>query len=222
MFGKIRGGNFIYKLCSLWARSLLFLTAIRHKNLYESPHDPTQQYVFVFNHISYLDAPALLISFRKQHFRVLGKADMGKFPLIGFIYRNAAVLVQREIAMHRAKSVLILKSVLKKGISIVISPEGTFNITTYPLQKFYEGAFRIAIETQTPIKPVLFPDNFDRLNYKNIFSLCPGVMRAVFLEEIKTSGYTEMDINLLKEMVFKKMEEGLIRYKANWIESGIE
>ncbi len=38
----------------------------------------------------------------------------------------------------------------------MVFPEGTFNMTTEPLKEFYDGAFRVAIETQTPVKPVLF------------------------------------------------------------------
>ncbi len=86
-------------------------------------------------------------------------------------------------ASNRARSVIKLKAVLKKNISVVIAPEGTFNMTDKPLKEFYDGAFRIAIETQTPIKPILFLDAYDRLNYKSIFSFTPGRSRAVYLEE---------------------------------------
>jgi 1-acyl-sn-glycerol-3-phosphate acyltransferase len=40
-------------------------------------------------------------------------------------------------------------------------PEGTFNETNAPLKDFYDGAFRIAIETKTAVKPVLFLDAYE-------------------------------------------------------------
>lgn len=220
LFGKVKGGNFIYRLCRLWSSSLFLLTCIRTRLLYETAHDASRSYVFVFNHISYLDIPALLVAIRGQHFRVLGKAELAKIPVFGFIYRSAAVLVQRNVPVHRAKSVLTLKSVLNKSISVVISPEGTFNTTGQPLKDFYDGAFRIAIETRTPVKPILFPDNFDRLNYHSVFSLRPGLMRAVFLEEISTAGLAAEDIPALKLKVYSIMQEGLQRYRASWIQTG--
>lgn len=216
-FGKIKGGNFIYRLCRLWADFFLFAIGIRTQYIYNSTIDHQQQYVFVFNHIAYLDIPFIMKAIRKQHFRVLGKAEMTKIPIFGFLYRCTVVLVDRNNAHARAKSVLQLKSVIKKGISIVISPEGTFNMTHQPLKEFYDGAFRIAIETQTPIKPILFLDAYDRNNYNSLFSFTPGKARIVYLDEIPVEGLTLKDVKLLKEKVYAVMEEQLIAYKASWI-----
>ena len=221
-FGKIRGGNFIYKLCHIWADFFLLMTGIFHRNIFEVPHDRSKQYVFVFNHISYVDIPVLLKTIRWQQMRILGKAEMSKVPLFGFIYRSAAVMVERGDPEKRAKSVQQLKSVLKKGISIVIAPEGTFNLTHKPLKEFYDGAFKIAIETQTPIKPVLFLDTYDRMHYESIVSLQPGKSRSVYLEEIPVDGLTLADVDFLKDKVFKIMEEKLIAYKASWIKTTAE
>ena len=216
-FGKINGGNFIYRLCTVWAGFFLFMTGISTTYITEQPVDAGKQYVFVFNHISYVDIPFILKAIRKRHMRILGKAEMAKIPIFGFLYRNAVVLVDRSNNAQRAKSVRQLKSVVKKGISIVVSPEGTFNMTHRPLKEFYNGAFKVAIETQTPIKPVLFLDAYDRMPYQSVFSLNPGKSRIVYLEEISVEGLTLQDTAMLKEKVYKAMEAGLIRYKASWI-----
>jgi 1-acyl-sn-glycerol-3-phosphate acyltransferase len=216
-FGKEKGGNVIYVICRFWADACLLLWGIRHKNYFEVPHDPGKPSILVFNHNSYMDIPILMSTFRYQHIRVLGKVEMVKVPVFGFIYKNAVVAVDRSDAAHRAKSVKILKSVLKKNISVVIAPEGTFNLTHQPLKEFYDGAFKIAIETQTPIKPVLFLDAYDRLHYKSIFSLNPGKSRAIYLAEIPVQNFGPNDTAVLKKIVFDVMEAGLIKYKAAWI-----
>lgn len=216
-FGKIKGGNFIYRMCCLWGDAWFLLIGIHHKNLYESPHDKSKQYIFVANHISYLDAPVIVQTLR-QPVRVLGKVEMAKVPVFGFIYRNAIVTVDRSNAEKRAKSVRILKSVIKKGISIFIFPEGTFNETHRPVKDFFDGAFRIAIETQTPIKPVLFLDAYTRMHYRSLLSLNPGRSRSVFLEEIPVAGLTAADMPALKQRVYNLMEKKLVEYKAGWIE----
>jgi 1-acyl-sn-glycerol-3-phosphate acyltransferase len=115
--------------------------------------------------------------------------------------------------------VLILKSILKKGISVLVFPEGTFNLTHQPLKEFYDGAFRIAIETGTPIKPVLFLNTYDRMNYKSIFLLNPGRSRSVFLPQVDVEGLTVKDVAVLKEKVFEMMKAELIRRGAKWIEA---
>lgn len=218
-FGKINGGNIIFRLCMLWGDLWFFLIGIWHRNHYETPHDKSKHYIFVANHISYLDAPIIVKTIR-QPIRVLGKIEMSKIPVFGFIYRNAIVTVDRSSPENRARSVRVLKSVLSKGISIFIFPEGTFNMGEQPLKEFYDGAFKIALESQTAIKPVLFLDSYARMHYNSIFSLSPGKCRSVFLDEISVEGLTTRDVETLKKKVFDIMDSKLREYKASWIKDG--
>ncbi len=203
----------IYALCRVWADVVLFLWGINHKNIFEAPKSKDRAVIFVFNHISYIDIPFMMKAFRHEPIRILAKAEMAKIPIFGYIYRNATVMVDRESDAGRTRSVLQLKRVLAKNISVVIAPEGTFNMTDKPLKGFYNGAFKIAVETNTPIQPVLFLDAYDRLNYNSVFSLNPGKSRAVFLPEILPSN----NVQLLKQEVYDEMEKGLFRYKASWV-----
>lgn len=215
-FGPVRGGNFIYTLCGLWADVWLALIFIRHRNLYEQRPQPGQPYIYVANHISYLDAVLIVKSIREP-VRPLGKIELARVPFFGLIYRNAIVTVDRSSPENRANSVRRLKVMLRKGISVFFFPEGTFNITGEPLKSFYDGAFRLALETGTTIKPVLFLDSFSRMHYSSAFSLNPGRSRAVFLHEIPTAGMTITDLAGLKEKVFGAMEQKLRDYNAPWI-----
>ena len=126
-------------------------------------------------------------------------------------------MVDRGSTARRARSVRALKSLLKHHISIGIFPEGTFNETGKPLKSFYDGAFRIAVETQTPVKPVLFLDNYNLLNHHELLSLKHGKSRAVFLEEISPEGYSLQQISLFKKKVYEIMELKLKSYQASWI-----
>src|SRR5690606_10156480 len=130
-------------------------------------------YIFVSNHISYLDSAVLVKAYR-QPLRPLGKVEMSKIPVFGFIYRNAIVTVDRSNPDNRAASLRVLRSILSRGISVLVFPEGTFNDTRRPLKDFYDGAFRLAIETQTPVKPVLFLDTYRRMPYTGVLTLTPG------------------------------------------------
>ena len=216
LFGRIIGGNMIYRLCMLWGDIWFPLIFIFHRNLYEQPLDKNKQYIFVGNHISYLDAP-MIVKILRRPIRALGKTEMAKVPVFGFIYKYAVVRVDRGSAENRAKSVRNMRSVLKKGISIIVFPEGTFNMTPNPLKDFYDGAFRVAIETQMPVKPILFLNTYDRMNYKSIFSLNPGKSRAVFLEEVPVEGLTQKDVAMLKQKIYDLMDRKLREYKATWI-----
>lgn len=216
--GDVKGGNMIYSLARFWADLFFFLTGIRYIKIDEAVHDFSREYIFVSNHISYMDIPMMMKVFRMQHFRILGKAGMNRIPIFGSIYKRGTVSVNRENPEARIHSVQKLIEFINKKISVFICPEGTFNMTHKPLKEFYNGAFRIAIETQKPIKPVLFLDTYDRLNYGSIFSLNPGKCRAVYLPETDTKGLTLEDMENLKTRIFKQMEVGLVKYKASWIE----
>jgi 1-acyl-sn-glycerol-3-phosphate acyltransferase len=216
-FGRIKGGNLVYYACIVWADIWFTLVFIFHRNTYVEELKKDQSYIFVANHISYLDSAIIPKTFRHP-VRPLGKVEMAKIPIFGFIYKNVIVTVDRSSTENRTRSVLILKSVLKKGISVLVFPEGTFNMTRQPLKEFYDGAFRIAIETGTPIKPVLLLNAYDRMNYKTIFSLNPGKSRSVFLPAISVEGLTSRDVAMLKEKVFVIMKEELERRGAKWIE----
>lgn len=217
LLSPIKGGNILYKICHFWADAFFLLTGIRHKNIYEEKHDRNREYIFVSNHISYLDIPMMMKAIRHQHIRILGKAEMTKIPIFGFIYKKGAVLVNRGNAEDRSESVKNLIYFIEKKISVFICPEGTFNMTHQPLKNFYDGAFRIAIETQKPIRPILFLDTYDRLSYYSIFSLNPGKCRAVYLAETPTEGMTISDVTILREKIYMQMEDGLIRYNSSWI-----
>jgi 1-acyl-sn-glycerol-3-phosphate acyltransferase len=218
LFGRIKGGNMVYYACIVWADVWCFLIFIWHKNIYIEKPKEHQSYIFVANHISYLDSAILPKTFRHS-LRPLGKVEMAKVPIFGTIYKNAIVTVDRSSPENRVRSVQTLKSILRKEISVLVFPEGTFNTTGKPLKDFYDGAFRIAIETGTPIKPVLLLDTYSRMNHHSVFSLNPGKSRAVFLPEISVEGLAANDMQELKEKVYSIMEKALREYKAAWIKT---
>ena len=218
--GKIRSGNLIYYGCMVWADIWFLLVFIRHRNIHIEPLKEGESYIFISNHISWLDAAIIPKTFRHP-VRPLGKVEMTKIPIFGFIYRKTIVTVDRSSMANRVKSVQLLKSILRKGISVLVFPEGTFNTTGKPLAHFYDGAFRIAIETGTPIRPVLFLDGYDRMHYGSVFSLNPGRNRCVFLEDIPTANLTLKDVKTLKETVHQIMWQKLVEYKASWIEDAV-
>jgi 1-acyl-sn-glycerol-3-phosphate acyltransferase len=216
LFGRVRGGNMIYRLCNLWGDIVFPLIFIFTKRIFEGPHDAGRSYIFVSNHTSYLDAGVLVKAFR-QPLRILGKEEMAKIPVFGFIYSKAVVTVNRQSAQQRANSLRIITSLARKNISILFFPEGTFNMTGEPLAHFFNGAFRVAIETQTPVKPVLFLDTYDRMPGGKFTSVRPGRCRMVFLEEIPVTGLTIADVESFKQKVHALMASKLLSYKVSWV-----
>ncbi|MES2646607.1 MAG: lysophospholipid acyltransferase family protein [Bacteroidota bacterium] len=213
LLGNPGGGNLVIKLCRAWSDCWLFVIGIRNRSIILEPIDPNRHYVFVANHTSYLDIPIIFQSIRKNSFRVLGKSEMSKIPVFGTLYKLAVVLVDRSSNANRAKSLEILKKTLDQNISILIFPEGTFNETGHPLKKFYDGAFRIAIETNTPIKPTVYLDAIKLMHFSSPLRLKPGVSRVVILPEIPVNGFTIHNLEPLKQQVYTAMEAAILKYR---------
>jgi 1-acyl-sn-glycerol-3-phosphate acyltransferase len=214
--GRIKGGNIMFDLYRFFGRLWYVLLGIRHTNHYESTPDPNGQYIFIANHISYLDAVDIILTL-KHDFRAIGKHELLKVPIFGFLYRFCVVTVNRSSAEDRARSLADLRKMLAKGISIMVFPEGTFNMADGPLATFYDGAFKLAVETGKSIQPILLLDTFDRLHYRHVFTLTPGRSRAVYLKPIHPSDHPDADHKALKEIAIKRMSDKLIEYRASWI-----
>jgi 1-acyl-sn-glycerol-3-phosphate acyltransferase len=203
----------LYRILGHW---WFLLIGIRHTDYFEVKPAADEQYIFVANHISYLDAVAIILSI-KHDFRAIGKYELLRVPIFGFLYRFCVVTVNRSSAKDRARSLADLRKILAKGISITVFPEGTFNMADGPLKEMFDGAFKLAVETGKKIQPILLLDTFDRLHYDSVFLLKPGRSRAVYLEPVDPSDFPGADPKSLKQITEQKMADALIRYEGSWI-----
>ena len=212
-FGKPKLSKRVYKVCRYWAQTWYLFIGVWHKEIYEANHDFKKPHIFVANHNSYMDIPPI-VQLNHQPIRPLGKFESSKIPIFGWVYRAAVILVDRSSPEKRAKSLRNLKAALHKRTSIFIFPEGTFSMThQQPLKSFYNGAFKLAIEMQIPIQPILMIDAVDRMHFESVFSLTPGANRVVYLKTVEVSTYTLEDIEKLKTEVYQMMDEGMRRYR---------
>lgn len=199
----------IFNIIRTWSIAWLWLIGMPVK--VSGKHPPKGKYIIVANHISYLDTLVIFPAI-PGHFRPLGKKEISKIPVIGFIYKQVVIMVDRSNAHSRAKSMRLLWRVLNHEANIIIFPEGTFNETQSILKDFYDGAFRLAINTQTPIFPIVFPDTVNRWHYSGWWKFWPGINRAVRLEPIEVNGLAMEDLPALKQQVFLRMEAELKKY----------
>ncbi len=193
--------------CWAWGFSLLTFYWVRTKN--QALVDKTTPHIYIGNHGSYLDAIAVCISV-PQSFSALGKIEMAKAPVFGWIYKRIVVMIDRSSKESREQSVLTLKAEINNGQSILLFPEGTMNKTAKPLSEFYDGAFRIAIETQTPLQPFVILNNRKLLSRIAPLTAHPGLMTTVFLPAVAVNNYGIDDVDVLKKKVYDMMEEALL------------
>lgn len=196
----------IWRLTWLWCRVFLRATGMRVQATGMLPN--CKNMVIVANHVSYLD-PIVIYDVLPFYFRPLAKHEIKKVPIFGFIYAQIALLVDRSSTQSRAKSMRKMQEALKNDCSIFLYPEGTFNETTEPMKSFYDGAFKLAIEAQVPILPILFPDTKARWHYDAWWHIWPGANRGIILDPIETEGLNMNDVIKLKEKVKNIMAQNL-------------
>ncbi len=197
----------IWTIVHHWARTWLKFIGMGIRLGGSFPKD--KRFVIVANHISYLDTVNIYASI-PEYFRTLAKKEMVNIPIFGFVYKQLAILVDRSSTESRAKSMRLMWRQLKNECHITVFPEGTFNETGEPMKEFYDGAFRLAINSQIPVLPLLFPDTVDRWHFSGWWKLWPGRNRAVFLRPVYVNGMTLEDLPELKEKVRRMMAEKMV------------
>jgi 1-acyl-sn-glycerol-3-phosphate acyltransferase len=205
---KKPGRKLIWHLIKAWAYIWFFLLGMPVRRIFKARPEKGKTYIVVSNHRSYLDT-ALIFRVMPFLVRPLATKELTNIPLFGFLYRQMAILVDRNDEHSRALSVKLLRRVLRQESSIYIFPEGSFNETERPLKDFYKGAFRIALQTRTPILPVIFPDTVQRWHYSSFWAWSPGICRAIFLPVVEVASYSEGQSDALRARVFALMEAAL-------------
>jgi 1-acyl-sn-glycerol-3-phosphate acyltransferase len=203
-FFGLRAGSIGYFFLWIWSWIFSKLTFIRYKFYGREKFERGKSYVLVSNHTSFLDLPGLRMLVPGQ-FRPLAKKELKKIPVFGWIAQAATIIVDRSSHESRKKSIDKLKSVLKQGISILIFAEGTQNRTKEILQPFHEGAFRIAVDTERPILPIVVV-GAGKLMPPGTIDLRPGTVRIYVGDQIATQGLTTADASALKEKTFDVMK----------------
>ncbi|HEY7390198.1 MAG TPA: lysophospholipid acyltransferase family protein, partial [Bryobacteraceae bacterium] len=148
-----RSGEASHHIARIWAKVLLAVSFIRVSAIGAERLDPRGSYVFVANHASYMDIPALL-AVLPQQFRFFAKRGLYRIPFLGWHLRLAGHLpVDRSNARNSLRSMTAgAQAIHDRRVSMLLFPEG--GRQREGLQTFREGAAYIAIKAGVPLVPV--------------------------------------------------------------------
>ena len=189
-----------FKIARFWAKFILIGMGFNYSIEGDEVFEEGKSYMLVANHTSMTDIMLMLIAVKNHPFVFVGKKELAKIPIFGFIYKRVCILVDRSSSKSRYAVFERAQKRIHQGLSICIFPEGGVPEEHIVLDSFKDGAFRIAIEHGLPIVPMVFFDNKKRLSY-TFFSGSPGKMRAKIYPIIETKGKTLEDRNALKQQV---------------------
>jgi 1-acyl-sn-glycerol-3-phosphate acyltransferase len=133
----------------VWAAQLLAIWGIR---LVVRGRPPAGGPVLlVSNHLSWLD---ILVLHAARHCRFVSKADVRRWPLVGFLATGAGTLyIEREQRRDAMRVVRAMTAALAEGDVLAIFPEGTTTDGSR-LLPFHANLIQAAIAAQAPVQPV--------------------------------------------------------------------
>lgn len=184
-------GRAQHAVARLWARMLLVIGGVRVRVEGLERISPEASYVFVSNHLSYMDTP-LMIAHIPAQFRFLAKKGLLKVPFIGYHLKRAGhIPVPRGDARASLRTMAeAARIVRERGISVLVFPEG--GRAPGAMREFKPGAAYIAIKAGVPAVPVGIVGTRQILPMDSLL-VRGGAVRLRIGEPIPTAGLTIHD-----------------------------
>lgn len=195
-----RNGRLAYAVGRLWAWLILKIAGVRVRVRGLDRLDASRPYIFIANHQSNIDIPALIQSLPGFQLRWIAKKQLAYIPFFGWaLWASRHILVDRANRAGAMTSLRKSKARLAAGVSVVIFPEGTRG-SDGKLLPFKRGGFLLAARTQTPVVPVTINGSWKILPRAD-WRLRPGEIEVVVDEPIAASAANARDAGALAARV---------------------
>jgi 1-acyl-sn-glycerol-3-phosphate acyltransferase len=145
--------------------------------------DYASSYIFVTNHASMSDIPALMSVLPRL--RIMFKKELSYVPIWGWAMRwGRHVMVDRARGGEAMKSIDKAAAAIRSGDSIILFAEGT-RTRDGKLQPFKRGAFSLAAKSGVPIVPITINGSYGVLP-RHSFTVVPSTIELVINPPIST------------------------------------
>lgn len=176
-----------YKVARIWGGIIVYGMGFYPEVKRLAKLEKGKSYILVGNHSSMIDIMMMYCVIREP-FVFVGKKELTKFPLFGFFYKRSSIVVDRSNLRSRNAVFAQAQRRIKQGNSVCLFPEGGVPKNhKLLLDKFKDGPFRMAIDHQIPVVPIVFYDNKKGFPYK-FKKAHPGKLRVKILPPIPTQG----------------------------------
>ena len=204
--GKGRKGRLFLWVSKTYSRILLAVFGIRVVGRGLGNVDPGKRYVFMSNHVSHADSPALaLVISHPLHW--VFKKELARIPVFGQVLLSGGQIMVDRSSPEKARAAMAeALSGLSGSNSVMIYPEGTRS-RDGNLQPFKKGGFWMALEAGLPIVPVKVSGSRDVVAADSL-RIRPGTITVEILPPVETAGKTAADIPELMEQVRAAMLSG--------------
>lgn len=190
-------------LMKVWTNIVLFIYGVK-VNVYGAENvNPSKGNIYISNHSSYLD---IFIHLAKMpdNVRMIYKKEINKIPILGWAMLAAGfVPLDRGNIRSAMKSLDKTAEKIKKGLSVVIYPEGT-RTKDGTVGEFKRGMFFLADKAETDIIPVSLTNTFGLMPTGSA-SVKPGVVNMVIGKPVKYRKDKEL-LNEIRTIVIENLK----------------
>jgi len=181
--------QFSERVLRSWARRFLRIAGARVVVQRDAELDPERSYVFVSNHTSNLDVPAILSVTDGHPMRFIAKQELGRIPIFGWAARRMGhIFIDRKDRGGATKAIRDRIDRGLRGASLFFFAEGTRSVSD-ELLPFKKGAAVAALETRLDCVPIAVAGAREVLKPKGFSLFQPGPVAVVFGKPIASSSH---------------------------------
>jgi 1-acyl-sn-glycerol-3-phosphate acyltransferase len=148
-------GRWAHTVARVWVRINLLLTGVRVRTRREVPLDPHAAFVFMANHQSHFDVLAVVAALSDFQLRWVAKKELTRVPVFGWALRHSDhVIIDRSDHVQAMASLRAASEKMRRGLCVIIFPEGTRGPGDGTMLPFKRGGFVLAVEAGVPVVPV--------------------------------------------------------------------
>ena len=173
---------------SAFGRSLLTATGVNINLLGKENLTKKRPAVFIFNHRNQVD-PVIAGRLVDTNFTSVGKKELENDPIVGTLGKVMdAAFIDRDNPKAAVEGLKKVEENARKGLSILIAPEGT-RLDTTEVGPFKKGPFRIAMSAGIPIVPIVIR-NAEVISARDSTTFNPGTVDVVVYPPIPVDDWT--------------------------------
>jgi 1-acyl-sn-glycerol-3-phosphate acyltransferase len=210
----MRRGRLFHALARFWARTALAICHVRVRAKGLENLNPGQSYVYVSNHASMFDIPAIISSVPDQ-IRIVYKKELEVIPFFGWGLKWGHYIgIDRGRGSKAMESIAEAIAKIRNGQSLLLYAEGTRTLDG-KLQPFKRGAFNIAVRAGVPVVPLTVNGSF-RILPKHSIVINPGEVEIVLATPILITDLSGREAEL------QLMEQVHAAIAANYVDQSAE
>ena len=196
----------LHRFTSIWGSLYTWCTPLWNVRIVGTENIPGDvPHVIVANHQSFVD---ILVLFRlRLHYKWVSKVENFRAPLIGWnMTLNRYIPIARGTMRGNLQMMRAGEDAIRAGNSLMMFPEGTRS-PDGEMRPFKDGAFELALRTQSPILPIVIEETAQALPKGGMLLDKSYAMRLNILPAIPYSAFSSMSAREVNRMVWEEMEK---------------